>query len=118
MTGHNLECLCAIALTLTIVTRFAAAAEQTYDPLAVTNEHESQPMDTFVDDSSRNRKIPLRIYLPDSKSPAAVVLFSHGLGGTSKGSAFLGQHWAARGYVGVFLQHPGRDGSVWKDQAL
>jgi hypothetical protein len=67
------------------VTRFAAAAEQTYDPLAVTNEHESQPMDTFVEDSSRNRKIPLRIYLPDSKSPASVVLFSHGLGGTAKG---------------------------------
>ena len=30
------------------------------------------------------------------------------------GSAFLGKHWAARGYVCVFLQHPGSDTSVWK----
>jgi predicted dienelactone hydrolase len=43
-----------------------------------------------------------------------VVLFSHGLGGTREGSAYLGRHWASRGYVAVFLQHPGSDDSVWK----
>ncbi|HEX3127433.1 MAG TPA: dienelactone hydrolase, partial [Thermoanaerobaculia bacterium] len=42
------------------------------------------------------------------------VLFSHGLGGSREGSAFLGKHWAARGYVAVFLQHPGSDESVWQ----
>ena len=41
--------------------------------------------------------------------------FSHGLGGNREGSAFLGKHWAARGYIAVFLQHPGSDDSVWKD---
>ena len=55
-------------------------------------------------------------YLPAGKSPAAVVLFSHGLGGTRAGSRFLGEHWAARGYLAVFLQHPGSDDSVWKDR--
>jgi predicted dienelactone hydrolase len=45
-----------------------------------------------------------------------VVLFSHGLGGSRQGSAYLGRHWAARGYVAVFLQHPGSDDSVWKDK--
>jgi predicted dienelactone hydrolase len=44
------------------------------------------------------------------------VLFSHGLGGSRAGSPFLGKHWAARGYVAVFLQHPGSDEAVWKDQ--
>jgi predicted dienelactone hydrolase len=44
-----------------------------------------------------------------------VILFSHGLGGSREGSPFLGQHWARRGYVCVFLQHPGSDASVWKD---
>ena len=29
---------------------------------------------------------------------------------------FLGEHWAARGYVTVFIQHPGSDDSVWKDE--
>ena len=44
------------------------------------------------------------------------MLFSHGLGGSREGSAFLGKHWAARGYVVVFLQHPGSDESVWKSK--
>jgi len=53
--------------------------------------------------------------LPANKTAAPVVLFSHGLGGNREGSAFLGKHWAMRGYVAVFLQHPGSDDSVWKD---
>jgi predicted dienelactone hydrolase len=55
------------------------------------------------------------VYLPTNTAPAPVILFSHGLGGSREGSAFLGQHWAARGYVAVFLQHPGSDDSVWKN---
>jgi predicted dienelactone hydrolase len=43
------------------------------------------------------------------------VLFSHGLGGSREGPAFLGEHWAGRGYLAVFLQHPGSDESVRKD---
>jgi predicted dienelactone hydrolase len=27
----------------------------------------------------------------------------------------MGEHWAARGYVVVFVQHPGSDESVWRD---
>jgi predicted dienelactone hydrolase len=46
-----------------------------------------------------------------------VVFFSPGLGGSREGNAFMGQHWAARGYVAVVLQHPGSDDSVWKGQA-
>jgi predicted dienelactone hydrolase len=29
----------------------------------------------------------------------------------------LGEHWAARGYVAVFLQHHGSDDAVWKNAA-
>ena len=46
------------------------------------------------------------------------MLFSHGLGGTREGNAYLGQHWSGRGYTVVFLQHPGSDDTVWKDQPL
>lgn len=44
-------------------------------------------------------------------------MFSHGLGGSRSGSAFLGEHWAARSYVAVSLQHPGSDDSVWKSES-
>jgi len=69
-----------------------------------------------VRDEKRSREIPIRIYLPKEKTAAPVILFSHGLGGSREGSAYLGKHWALRGYAVVFLQHPGSDDSVWKDQ--
>jgi dienelactone hydrolase len=86
-----------------------------YDPLLIDN-YQPEQRDLFVKDEKRARDIPIRVYLPKEKKPAPVVLFSHGLGGSREGSAFLGNHWAARGYVAVFLQHPGSDDSVWKDK--
>lgn len=85
-----------------------------YDPLRV-GMAKPKFHDFVVKDEPRSREIPLRVYLPDDKSPAAVVLFSHGLGGSRQGSAYLGEHWAARGYVVVYMQHAGSDESVWKN---
>lgn len=65
----------------------------------------------------KGREIPLRVYLPEEAAAAPIVIFSHGLGGARTGSAFLGEHWAKRGYVAVFLQHAGSDEGVWKDIA-
>jgi predicted dienelactone hydrolase len=89
-----------------------------YDPLVVAPSFHSSHCDLTVHDNARNRDIPIRVYLPASATAAPVVLFSHGLGGSRAGSAFLGEHWAARGYVAIFLQHPGSDDSVWKDEGL
>jgi predicted dienelactone hydrolase len=91
-------------------------ADRTYDPLAVTDPNHIQTLDLTVKDDARNREIPIRVYLPATKSPQPVVLFSHGLGGSRNGSVYLGNHWAARSYVAVFLQHPGSDTSVWQDK--
>jgi predicted dienelactone hydrolase len=88
----------------------------TYDPLLVVTNATPVVVDLDVVDSQRKRTIPIRVYLSASNSPAPVILFSHGLGGSREGSSFLGKHWSARGYVVVFLQHPGSDTSVWKDQ--
>jgi predicted dienelactone hydrolase len=96
----------------------ACAEKQAYDPLAVSSEASTPPLDVTVKDERRMREIPLRIYLPESKRGAPVVPFSHGLGGTRKGCAYLGEHWAARGYAVVFLQHHGSDDSVWRDAPL
>lgn len=70
-------------------------------------------------DADRDREIPLKVYLADDQqTPAPVILFSHGLGGSREGSKFLGEGWARAGYVALFLQHPGSDESVWRDAPL
>jgi len=94
----------------------AARGAAGYDPLSAPAASAIRHTDFTVRDQARQRDIPLRVYLPSGEAPAPVALFSHGLGGTRQGSAYLGKHWAARGYVAVFLQHPGSDDSVWKDQ--
>jgi len=66
-------------------------------------------------DAKRNRKVPLKVYLPATTEPCPVVLFSHGLGGSRNNNAYLGNYWAGHGYVAVFMQHPGSDESVWKN---
>ncbi len=95
--------------------RVAAVDLPPYDPLAVRDEPIPPPLDRYVEDGARNRRLPLRIYLPATHEAAPVILFSHGLGGSNRGNAFLGEHWARRGYVAVFLQHPGSDVDVWRD---
>lgn len=70
-------------------------------------------------DTARDRDVPVKIYYPapSANHPAAypVLVFSHGLGGSREGYAYLGDYWAAHGYVSVHLQHPGSDEAVWKD---
>jgi dienelactone hydrolase len=67
-------------------------------------------------DSARNRTVPVMMYLPKGDGPFPVIVFSHGLGGSREGYAYLGNHWASWGFVCVHLQHPGSDESVWKDK--
>jgi predicted dienelactone hydrolase len=104
-----------LSLTLAIT---GDARASSYDPLAVEATVRPSHLDSTVHDVAHSRDVPLRVYLPPNTAPAPVILFSHGLGGSRTGSAFLGEHWAARGYVAVFLQHPGSDESVWKNQPV
>lgn len=69
-------------------------------------------------DAQRNRELPLRAYLPADEAPQPVVLFSHGLGGSRDNNQYLGKHLATRGYVAIFLQHPGSDEAVWKGKRV
>jgi predicted dienelactone hydrolase len=105
--------LIAAVLTLSLAGAGKVRADG-YDPLAVDAAFRAAHVDPTAHDAERGRDIPLRVYLPAKTAPAPVVLFSPGLGGTRAGSGYLGEHWAARGYVAVFLQHPGSDDAVWK----
>lgn len=99
-------CLAGVALS---------RATSTYDPLEVPRNARVVTLDLPVRDSVRHREIPVRIYLPPGTASVPVILFSHGLGGSREGSTYLGHHWAARGYLVVYLQHPGSDAAVWQD---
>ena len=96
----------------------AGTHDRVYDPMALPSTKPVATLDLKVSDTERHREIPILVYLPADTKAAPVVLFSHGLGGSRQASAYLGQHWAARGYVAVFLQHPGSDDGVWRNQVL
>lgn len=93
-----------------------AFAQQNYNPLQIDELFKPQSADLTVHDGKRDRDIPVKIYLPAAKTPAPVILFSHGLGGSRNGNEYLADQWSARGYVCVFIQHPGSDESLWKNK--
>jgi predicted dienelactone hydrolase len=93
----------------------SSARASFYDPLLLPSEVPPSLLDLTIRDNTRNRDIPIRVYLPAKTEAAPIILFSHGLGGARENSPYLGTHWSARGYVVIFLQHQGSDDSVWKD---
>jgi predicted dienelactone hydrolase len=67
-------------------------------------------------DSKRERKVPVRLYLPDGASantPVPLVVFSHGLGGSRLGYSYLGRYFAQHGVASLHLQHIGSDRALW-----
>lgn len=109
---------CLALLCLISVSGGQLAAEDralaAYDPLSKLHPEKVVPLDMTVLGEARNRDIPIRVFRCGEIKSVPVLLFSHGLGGSREMGLYLGEHWAARGYVVVFLQHPGSDTSVWK----
>jgi predicted dienelactone hydrolase len=67
-------------------------------------------------DEARQRPVPYKVYLPAGPGPGPVVIFSHGLGGSREGTAYLLDYLARHGIVAVALQHPGTDESLLQGQ--
>jgi len=86
------------------------ATASSYDPL----ENPGEVTTRLTSFQYGDRTVPLKIHLPDAER-APVLLLSHGLGGSREVGTYLGEHWAARGFVVVAMQHVGSDESVWKD---
>lgn len=110
--------LLGVGLLIGLLGGPSSCRAEDYNPLTAFVSSPVQRTDTEFTDSERKRVIPIRIYRCEGVKSAPVVLFSHGLGGSRSGSVFLGEHWAQRGYVAVFVQHPGSDEEVWKNQRL
>jgi dienelactone hydrolase len=106
----------AVALALAPVLAYAAddkAAEYKKDD----GPHKVATLSVEWKDAKRERSVPAKIYYPETgKGPLAVMIFSHGLGGSREGYSYLGQHWASHGYVCAHLQHAGSDDALWRGQ--
>ena len=77
---------------------------------------EIRTLDLDWTDTTRQRPVPVRLYLPaqaSKASPLPLVLFSHGIGGSRRGYSYLGSHFAAEGFASLHLQHVGSDRSLW-----
>lgn len=109
--AHTVQWLMVVtALTLSVRAGAARATWPTDGPLGPVSVIRYDWLD-----QARQRPVPVKVYYPRrGRGRWPVIVFSHGLGGTREGYAYLGRYWAGRGYVSVHLQHVGSDDSVWR----
>ena len=94
-----------------------AAPSLAFFPLhgfASAAEFQIHDLDWFDDD--RERPVPIRLYQPRTFSfatPAPLIIFSHGIGGSRLGYSYLGSYWASHGLASLHVQHVGSDRSIW-----
>jgi predicted dienelactone hydrolase len=68
-------------------------------------------------DETRDRTLPVKLYLPLGRGPFPVIVFSHGLGGTRESGRAWAEQWASHGFIAIHLQHPGSDAEIWMGYA-
>lgn len=102
---HTLACFVSMLIGSSAFGLDTAGQTIPYDPSTTAGQVVTQDDQLTYD----GRDVPLRIYLPESKEAAPILLFSHGLGGSREAGTYLGKHWAGRGYVVVMMQHAGSD---------
>ena len=73
----------------------------------------------YLLDAGRDRNLGLKVFHPvGGEGLLPVVLFSHGLGGSQWGYAYLGRHLAAHGYISIHCTHPGSDWRLWDGKSF
>ncbi|HPF78862.1 MAG TPA: hypothetical protein PLF01_06165, partial [Alphaproteobacteria bacterium] len=72
--------------------------------------------DELIDHDRHDRPVKIKVYYPvnHTMTDLPVVIWSHGLGGSVDGAAFLSRFVASHGYVIVHVQHLGTDSSLWE----
>jgi predicted dienelactone hydrolase len=102
----------ALAESPRAVTSSAGASRVDVGNMPPAARYSAAMTDASWFDAGRSRTIPVRIYYPRSDAERfPVIVFSTGLGRSRDDCSYLGSHWAACGYVSVFVQHPGSDES-------
>lgn len=110
--------LAAACIALTSVAPARAQQQELYH--SEKGPHAVTQVDKTWRDESRQRDIPVRMFLPepvkaeDAKEKAPpekmpVIVFSHGLGGSRTSYSHFGQHMASWGYIVILPTHEGSD---------
>lgn len=69
----------------------------------------------FIDPARNDRVVKIKAYHPSGiKKACPVIIWSHGLGGSVDGAAFLARFLCSYGYIIVNVQHHGTDSSLWE----
>ncbi len=70
----------------------------------------------MTDSMRGNRIIPLKMYYPVEHTVPRLplIIWSHGLGGSADGAAFISRFLASHGYVILHVQHHGSDSGLWE----
>lgn len=103
---HLLRAGAALALVATLPLRAFGAPPADADAAFDTRDFDWT-------DVARRRAVPARLYLPRGEAAVPLVVFSHGIGGSRRGYAWLGQHFARHGIASLHPQHIGSDQQVW-----
>lgn len=72
--------------------------------------------DQLVDSARGDRPVKIKVYYPVNHTMTGlpVIFWSHGLGGSVDGAAFLSRFLAAQGFVMLHVQHYGSDTTIWE----
>lgn len=70
----------------------------------------------LVDSVRGNREVPLKMYYPQAEGlkNLPLIVWSHGLGGSIDGAAFISRFLCSHGYVILHVQHAGTDSALWE----
>ena len=91
----------------------AATATAAWPLRAADDPRPFDTLDLDWADVTRQRPVPVRLYLPQAGRPVPLMVFSHGIGGSRRGYSWLGQHFARHGVASLHLQHVGSDRQLW-----
>jgi predicted dienelactone hydrolase len=91
----------------------AMTARATVSAAVDPGPHAVRIADRSLRDEARGATLQVRLYYPAlaegaGPEPLPAVIFSHGLGGSRLGYAYVGRSWASHGFISI---HPSHEGS-------
>jgi dienelactone hydrolase len=114
----NLSKYLGVALVAIAASFLSPAAVGEPPAIALAADAEVAWTDLDWHDPARGRAVPARLYRPAGDGPHALVVFSHGIGGSRAGYSYLGRHFASHGIASLHVQHVGSDRSLWAGNPL